>query len=284
MSPRLLLKLALLPIKRSWLLQVLLALSFAQLLMGLWFAGSIQNEIQHTEKYAKEARFMTVQMKDETTSADAVRSALEGTDAVLEDLKTEDVLKKMETEEPDIIQTVRSIGNEGLQLMPRLLVVRGVFPDEAIEKIKLLTEVYKVEVSPVQHARLLSFYHHLTFEMKIAILLILFLVLVQLLVFHRIQRRDLQEVHRNLIAWGVSGTTAKIPAFASLVVLATGALVVSLLEWTIFRQWIWKDNAFLGVLSFYRELSLPSLLCFLVFLSILFVGVILSFSGSAAEE
>ena len=284
MSLRLLLKLAFLPIRRSWLLQGLVALSFAQLLVALWFTGAIKSEIELTQKYAKQARFMTIQLKDDLTSVEPIRLAVGDSEAVVEELKTDEVMKRMEAEESEIIQMVRSIGNEGLQLMPRLLVVRGVFSNEAIEKIKLMTEVYKVEVSPVHHARLLSFYQHLSMEMKIAIFIILFLLLVQLLVFHRIQSRDLREVHQNLLAWGVGGLSSKVPAFASLMFLAMGAVLVSFFEWNGFKKWIWKENAFLGELSFYHELTLPYFWCAMVILALIAVGLLLSFSGSTHEE
>ena len=96
MSPRLLFKLALLPLMRSWVLLGLMILSFAQLMLGLWFCGSIQKELNHTRHYANSAKFVTVQIKDEAVSLDPIKEALSGEDVSFEELKTEDTLKKME--------------------------------------------------------------------------------------------------------------------------------------------------------------------------------------------
>jgi hypothetical protein len=284
MNLRLLLKLAILPVKRSIFLQGLMVLSFAQILLALWFCGSVQKEIAHTARYAHEARYLSVQLKEETTSIEPIRDLFKDSDVSFEELTTETVLKKMETEEPEIVATVRSIGNEGLQLMPRLLIIRGVFPDDVLEKLKLMTEIYKVDVSPIHHARLLSFYEHLAVEIRFAVAVILFLILVQLMVFHRIQIRDLNEIYRNLSMWGAGAFKARFPGFGSLVVLTGGAYFVSLIEWACFKRGIWKNNAFLGELSFDQDLPLPFLLCVSVFVGIIFLSLVLSFSGRLSEE
>jgi hypothetical protein len=281
---RLLLKLAILPVKRSLFLQGLMVVSFAQILLALWFCGSVQKEIEHTARYAKEARYLSVQLKEETTSTEPILELFKDSDVSFEQLTTESVLKKMETEEPDIVATVRSIGNEGLQLMPRLLVIRGVFPDEVLDKLKLMTEIYKVDVSPIHHARLLSFYQHLGVEIRISVMVLLFLILVQLMVFHRIQIRDLNEIYRNLSMWGAGALKARLPGFGSLIVLTGGAFFISLLEWFSFKKWVWKNNAFLGELSFDQDLPLPFLLCGVVLIAILFISLVLSFSGRLSEE
>jgi hypothetical protein len=286
---RLLLKLATIPLRRSWMLLGLMSLSFAQVMLALWFSGGIQQEIHHTETYAKEARFVSIQLKQEATlpgsvTVEAIRDELKGADVGIEELTTEEVLAKMETEEPDIVQTVRSIGNEGLQLMPKLMLVRGILPDASLEKIKMMTDVYKVDATPVHHARLLSFYKHLSVELRIVILLILFLVAVQLLVFQRIQQRDLNEVLKNLVSWGVGGIQARIPGFFSLLVLSLISFVVSLAEWLIFQRFIWKNNAFLGELSLDRTLTMPYALIAVTFMAVIFMGMVLSFSGRSVEE
>ena len=284
MNFRLLFKLATIPLRRSWVLLGLMLLSFAQVMLALWFCGGIQNEITNTQSYARDAHFMTVQLKEETTSVEPIRELFKDYDVSFEELKTEDVLKKMEIEEPEIVQTVRSTGNEGLQLMPRMLLVRGAFPEELVEKIKMMTDVFKVDVSPVHHARLLSFYKHLAFELRIAVFLILFLVLVQLLVFERIQQRDLADGLRNLMAWGAGGMWARFPGFLSLVVLSGASFAISLVEWIVFQKWVWNRNAFLGELSLDRVINLPYGLCFFTFLGIMAAGIVLNFSGRNAEE
>ena len=275
---RLISKLAILPLKRSWGLLGLMVLSFAQVLLGLWACGSIQNEIKNTSFYAKEARFVTIQMKDATSSLDPIRESFQDYKVSFEELKTEDVLQKMEAEEPEIAQTVRSIGNEGLQLMPRLVSVRGVFPEAIIEKIKMMTEVYRVDMTPVHHARLMSFFDHLQVEIRIIVFLILFLILVQLLAFQRLQRRDLSEVNRNLAAWGVDGIQAKLPAFFSLLFLSGLSFVISMVEWFGFQKWVWKYNAFLGELSLNRSLAFPINWFFMALIIISSIGILLSFS------
>lgn len=284
MNLRLLFKLALLPLIRSWFLLGLMMISFAQLMLALWFCGSIQKELSHTQEYANTAKFMTVQMKEDGVGLDPVKELLQGPDVNVEELKTEDVLKKMEEEEPEVVQTVRAIGNEGLQLVPRMLTVRGNIPDETIEKIKLMTEVYRVDASPVHHSRLIRFYRHLSFEMNISILLITFLVLVQLLVFQRIQSRDSAQVMRDLLAWGVGAMQARVPGFLSILSLSGFSIILSIAEWFGFRKWIWKNNAFLGELSLEHTLSFPIILVAITFLVMIAVGLLLSFSGRTAEE
>ncbi len=282
---RLISKLAILPLKRSWGLLGLMVLSFAQVLLGLWFCGAIQNEIKNTRDYARDARFVTIQMKDVAASLDPIRELFQDYKVNFEELKTEEVLQKMEAEEPEIAQTVRSIGNEGLQLMPRLVTVRGMFPESIIEKIKMMTEVYRVDMSPVHHARLLNFFDHLHVELRLTVFMILFLILVQLLAFQRLQRRDLAEVNRNLAAWGVDGVQAKLPAFFSLLFLSGLSFLISGVEWFALQKWLWKYNAFLGELSLNRSLSFPVNWFFMGLVIISTIGIVLSFSvmGSQSE-
>jgi hypothetical protein len=284
MSPRLLIKLALLPLTRSWWVLGLMIVSFAQIMLALWFCGSVQKELNHTKKYANTAKFVTIQMKDENTSLDPIKDLLSGEDVSFEELKTEDTLKKMEDDEPEIVQSVRAIGTEGLQLAPKVLVVRGNVSDEALDKIRLMTEVYRVDATPVHHARLLRFYDHLSFELRISMLLILFLVVVQLLVFQRIQGKDSKEVMQNLLAWGLASLPAKIPGFASLLAVSLIAITLSIGEWFFFRNLIWKNNAFLGELSLEHSLSFPIAMVALTLLAIVFAAVILSFAGRPAED
>lgn len=284
MSLRLLFKLALLPLLRSWFLLGLMIISFAQLMLALWFCGSLQKELNHTRNYANSAKFVTVQIKDEAVSLERVKDALMGEDVSFEELKMEDTLKKMEEEEPEIVQSVRAIGKEGLQLVPRVLLVRGNVSDEAIEKVKLMTEVSRVDATPVHHQRLLRFYEHLGFEVKIAISLILFLIVVELLVFQRIQDRDSKEVRNNLTAWGVSAMQARLPSFASLLTLSLFAVALSVAEWFSFQKLIWKNNAFLGELSLERTLSFPVAMVAITFLAIGAAAILLSFAGRNAEE
>ena len=283
---RLLSKLAVLPLRRSWGLLSLMVLSFAQVLLGLWFCGAIQNEIKNTRDYARDARFVTIQMKDATSSLDPIHELFQDQKVSFEELKTDEVLQKMEAEEPEIAQTVRSIGNEGLQLMPRLVTVRGIFPEAIVEKIKMMTEVYRVDMSPVHHARLLNFFEHLHIELKLTVFLILFLIFVQLLAFQRLQRRDLSEVNQNLSAWGVDGFQAKLPAFFSLLFLSASAFLISGVEWVVFQKWIWKYNAFLGELSLNRSLSFPINWFFLGLMIVSISGIVLSFSvmGNRSES
>jgi len=281
---RLIGKLAVLPLKRSWGLLGLMVLSFAQVLLSLWFCGAVQNEVGATTDYADKARFVTVQMKDSKSSIEPIRELFDDYQVSFEELKTEDVLKAMETEEPEIAQTVRSIGNEGLQLMQRLISIRGVFPESLVDKIKLMTEVYRVDSTPVHHSRLKTFFQHLKIEIRIAVLLILFLIIVQLLAFQRLQRRDLSEVNRNLSAWGVDGFQAKLPAFFSLLFLSGLSFAISGLEWIGFQKWIWKYNAFLGELSLDRNIGFP-LNWFLMGLVVVSgLGIFLSFSIMGSRE
>ncbi len=284
MNLRLLFKLALLPLIRSWFLLGLMMVSFAQLMLALWFCGSIQKELSHTQNYANTAKFITIQMKDEAASIEPIQELLKGPEVNVEELKTEDVLKRMEEEEPEVVQTVRAIGNEGLQLVPRMLTARGNIAEDTIEKIKLMTDVYRVDASPVHHARLIRFYRHLSFEMNISILLITFLVLVQLLVFQRIQSRDSAQVMRDLLAWGVGAMQARVPGFLSILSLSGFSILLSIGEWFGFRKWIWKNNAFLGELSLEHTMSFPFLLVGLTFLVMIAVALLLSFSGRTAEE
>ena len=284
MNLRLLFKLALLPLVRSWFLLGLMVISFAQVMLAFWFCGSIQKEVTHTQTYASTARFITIQMKDENTSVEPITDLLKTEEVTVEELKTEAILKKMEEEEPDVIQTVRAIGNEGLQLVPKIITARGTISDDVLEKIKMMTEVYRVDSTPVHHARLIHFYDHLSFEMRIAMLLISFLVLVQLLVFQRIQGRDSSEVMKNLLAWGVGSMQARVPGFLSIISLSAFSLVFSIVEWFAFRKWIWKNNAFLGELSLDHSLSFPFALIFFTFVSIALIGLLLSFSGRTEEE
>lgn len=275
---RLISKLAILPLKRSWGLLGLMVMSFAQVLLGLWLTGAVQNEIRNTSDYARDARFVTIQMKDSNASVEPIRQLFKEYDVSFEELKTEEVLQKMDSEEPEIAQTVRAIGNEGLQLMPRLLAIRGMFPETIPDQIKLMTDVYRVDVSPVHHARLLKFFDQLHVELRIGLMMVLFLITVQLLAFQRLQRRDLTEVNRNLSAWGVDGFQAKFPSFLSLLFLSGFSFLVSIVEWFIFQKWIWKNNAFLGELSLDRNLTFPANWFFMGMVVIALISVILSFT------
>jgi hypothetical protein len=283
MSLRLLLKLSLLPLMRSWFMLGLMIVSFAQVMLALWFCGAIQKELNHTKQYANTAKFVSIQLKDESVSLDPIKDLLSGEDVSFEELKTEDTLKKMEEEEPEIVQSVRAIGNEGLNLVPKVLLVRGNISDEALDKVKLMTEVYRVDATPVHHARLLKFFDHLGFEIKISMVLILFLIVVQLLVFQRIQERDTKEVRQNLTAWGVNELMARLPSFASLLTMSLFAVVMSAGEWFLFRNLVWKNNAFLGELSLERSLSFPSGMVAITFFAIAASAIFLSFAGRSAE-
>jgi hypothetical protein len=284
LNMRLIGKLAILPLKRSWGLLGLMVLSFAQVLLSLWFCGAVQNEIGATAEYASKAHFVTVQMKDGSASIEPIRELFNEYDVSFEELKTEEVLKKMEAEEPEIAQTVRSIGNEGLQLMPRLISVRGVFPESVVDKIKLMTEVYRVDSTPVHHSRLKAFFQHLHVEIRIVVLLIMFLILVQLLAFQRLQRRDLSEVNRNLSAWGVDGFQAKLPAFFSLLFLSGMSFLISGIEWFGFQKWVWKYNTFLGELSLNRSLGFPFNWFLIGLVIVSAIGIFLSFSIMGSQE
>jgi len=281
LSPRLLFKLALLPLRRSWFLLGLMIISFAELMLALWFCGSLQRELSHTESYANAAKFVSIQLKEESgsSSLDSIKDLLQGADVTFEELKTEDTLKKMEDEEPEIVQSVRAIGNEGLQLVPRVLLARGMISSDTLEKIKLMPEVYRVDATPVHHARMLKFYSHLGFEIRIAMTLILFLLVVQLLVFQRIQERDTKEVMQNLIAWGLSSARSRLPSLISLLSLGFFALVISVVEWFLFRDLVWRQSAFLGELSLDHTLAFPFGRVVFTFIAIGVVSVFLTFSG-----
>ena len=288
MSLRLMLKLASLPLKRSWFLLGLMVISFAQLMLVLWFSASIYLEIQKTEHYSASAKFITLQIKDAALTAEQIREKLPRTadqSAIgVEELETEEVLKRMETEEPEIVRTVRSLGPEGIQLVPKVILIRGEVSDAIIEQLKLMTEVSKVEVSPIHHARLKSFYRHLAYELKIGFILFLFLVLVQLLVFQRVQQRDLNEVVQNLLAWGAGYGRAKLPGAMSLFLLSLISMLVSAVEWWIFNAKVWEGNAFLGELSLDRHLSFPVGPVVVMMGIILVMSIIISFAGRSSDE
>jgi hypothetical protein len=283
-SASLMMRLSLLPFRRSWVVIGLMVISLAQLMLGLWFCGSLQEEIRQTRLYADQAKLVTIQMKEGEGSTDSIRQALGENDVTFEEWKTEDVLTKMEQEEPELLQTVRSMGKEGLQLVPRLLVARGLISDGVIEKIKLMTEVSRVDASPVHHSRLLGFYGHLGVEIRIAVSLLLILVFVQFIVFERIQGRDAREVTTNLLAWGVPVWKARLPAFLSMVTLSLLAATLSVGEWLFFRKWIWRNNSFLGELSIDHSLAFPWLMVALTFAGVFALSLILVFSGRAIEE
>lgn len=288
MTPRLMWKLASLPLKRSWFLLGLMMVSFAQLMLVLWFAAAVYLEIQKTEHYSQTAKFVTLQVKDQSLTVEQIRDKLppasDKSPVVVEELTTEDVLKRMETEEPEVVQTVRSLGPEGLQLVPKVILIRGEVAETTLEELKMMTEISRVEVSPIHHARLKSFYRHLSFEMKIGFLLFLFLVLVQLLVFQRVQQRDLAEVVRNMLAWGAGYGRAKLPGAMSLFLLSLISIAISAVEWMIFNDRIWQGNAFLGELSLDRKLSFPFSSVGVMMLLILAMSLIISFAGRGAEE
>ena len=283
-SAGLMMRLSLLPFRRSWVVIGLMIISLAQLMLGLWFCGSLQEEIRQTRAYADQAKLVTIQMKEGEGSTDSIRQSLGESEVSFEEWKTEDVLTKMEQEEPELVQTVRSMGKDGLQLVPRLLVARGMISDGAIEKIKLMTEVARVDSSPVHHSRLLGFYGHLGVEIRIAVSLLLILIFVQFIVFERIQGRDAREVTSNLLAWGVPVWKARFPAFLSMVTLSLMAATLSVGEWLFFRKWIWKNNSFLGELSIDHSLAFPWFMIALTFAGVFALSFILVFSGRAVEE
>ncbi len=279
-------KLGVLPFKRSWMLQSLMIFAFSQVMIGVWFASSVQKEIDASLKYANAAKYITVQMKDAGASVEGIRSLLSQNQAdqaqnkvSLEVLDGEKVLDEMEAEEPQLIQTIRSIGNEGLSLMPKLVVIRGVVSDETVEQMKLMTDVYKVEASPVHHARLKSFYGHISKEIQIVFFLGLMLLFIQLLVFHRVQKRDLQEVSRNLLTWGYSDGAAKLPIFFALMIVTIASILISSLEWWIFETQIWRTSPFLGELSIDRRLSFPFMTFTSVVILALGMSVVLALSS-----
>lgn len=280
----LLMKLSWIPFRRSWMVLGLMTVSLAQLFLGVWLCGSLLGELSRTRQYAERARMITLQMKEEKSSLDPIREVLSGTDASIEEWTTEETLTKMEQEEPELVQTVRSIGSEGLQLFPRLVVVRGLVPDEAIEKLRMMTEIGRLDAGPVHHSRLLHFYSHLELEIRIAAVLMLILIFVQLVVFQRIQARDSSEVMGNLLAWGMSPLRSRVPAFFSMLSLSLTAALISTLEWVVFRKWIWRDNAFLGELSLDGSLSFPWTMVAATFVVLAVLSVILVFSGRTAEE
>jgi hypothetical protein len=278
------LRLSLLPFRRSWVVIGLMVISLAQLMLGLWFCGSLQEEIRQTRAYADRAKLVTIQMKEGEGSSDPIRQTLGDGEVSFEEWKTEDVLTKMEQEEPELVQTVRSMGKDGLQLVPRLLVARGLISEEAIEKIKLMTEVARVDASPVHHSRLLGFYGHLGVEIRIAVSLLLILIFVQFVVFERIQGRDAREVTSNLLAWGVPVWKARFPAFLSMVTLSLLAAMISVAEWLFFRTWIWKNNSFLGELSIDHALAFPWFMIAMTFAGVFALSFVLVFSGRTVEE
>lgn len=283
-SLRLTLKLALLPFRRSRILLGLMVVSLAQLMLGLWFCGSLSSEMARTRAYASRAKLLTVQFKDESPDFEKVKEELSGQGATIEEWKTEDVLSKMEKDEPEFVQIVRSVGAEGLQLLPRVAVVRGLVADETIEKIKTMTGVARVDESPVHHSRLLGFYQHLGMEIRIAVAVILLLIFVQMIAFQRIQGRDASEVIANLMAWGISASRARIPAFLTMLSLSVFAAALSVGEWWIFRKWVWKDNALLGELSMDHSLAFPVVWVAGSFAAVILLSATLVFSGRAAEE
>jgi hypothetical protein len=281
---QLLLKLALIPFRRGWGVLGLMVISLAQMFLALWFCALLQNEISHTRQFAEQAKLITIQLKDQVDALPRIKEALEGQDATIEEWSSDDVLAKMEQDEPELVQTVRSIGPEGGLLFPKLVVIRGVISPERLEKIKMMTEIARLDQSPVHHARLKGFYQHLGLEIKIAATLLLLLVLVQLVVFQRIQNRDAAEVVANLTAWGVSAIRARLPSFLSMITLSGFAAILSVLEWGIFRTFIWRDNAFLGELSLDHGLSFPWGSVGLTFLVVALMSLVLVYSGRAVEE
>jgi hypothetical protein len=281
---QLLLKLALIPFRRGWGVLGLMVISLAQMFLALWFCALLQNEISHTRQFAEQAKLITIQLKDQVDALPRIKEVLEGQDATIEEWNSDEVLAKMEQDEPELVQTVRSIGPEGGLLFPKLVVIRGVVSPERLEKLKMMTEIARLDQSPVHHARLKGFYQHLGLEIKIAATLLLLLVLVQLVVFQRIQNRDAAEVVANLTAWGVPAVRARLPSFLSMITLSGFAAVLSVLEWIVFRTFIWKDNAFLGELSLDHGLSFPWGSVALTFLVVALMSLVLVYSGRAIEE
>jgi hypothetical protein len=281
---QLLLKLALIPFRRGWGVLGLMVISLAQMFLALWFCALLQNEISHTRQFAEQAKLITIQLKDQVDALPRIKEVLEGQDATLEEWNSDEVLAKMEQDEPELVQTVRSVGPEGGLLFPKLVVIRGVVSPERLEKLKMMTEIARLDQSPVHHARLKGFYQHLGLEIKIAATLLLLLVLVQLVVFQRIQNRDASEVVANLTAWGVPAIRARLPSFLSMITLSGFAALLSVLEWGIFRTFIWKDNAFLGELSLDHGLSFPWGSVALTFLVVALMSLVLVYSGRAVEE
>ncbi len=284
MHLRLLLKLALIPFRRAWGVLGLMVISLAQMFLALWFCALLQNEISHTRQFAEQAKLITIQLKEQVDALPKIREILDGQDATIEEWDSEDVLKKMEQDEPELVQTVRSLGPEGGLLFPKMVVIRGVVLPERIEKLKMMTEISRLDQGPVHHARLTGFYKHLGIEIKIAAILLLLLVLVQLVVFQRIQNRDASEVVANLTAWGVPAIRARLPSFLSMITLSGIAALLSVLEWGIFRTFIWRDNAFLGELSLDHGLSFPWGSVAITFVVVTLMSLVLVYSGRAVEE
>ncbi|MBU6154908.1 MAG: hypothetical protein KGP28_11445 [Bdellovibrionales bacterium] len=284
MRLRLLLRLALIPFRRAWGVLGLMVVSLAQMFLALWFCALLQNEISHTRQFAEQAKLVTIQLKEQVDAMPAIGEVLEGQDVTIEEWSSEEVLSKMEQDEPELVQTVRSLGSEGGVLFPKMIIIRGVVAPERIEKLKLMTQIARLDQSPVHHSRLTGFYRHLGLEIKIAGALLLLLVLVQLVVFQRIQDRDASEVVSNLAAWGVPAILSRLPSFLSMVTLSAIAGFLAILEWVLFRAFIWKDNAFLGELSLDHGLAFPWGSVALTFFVVAVMSLILVFSGRSVEE
>lgn len=282
MKLRLMLKISFLPWIRSSTLQSLIAVSIAQLLLGAWLGGAIVQEIRRTKKFANDAKWITVQTKEDRSKE--IKEIIKDFSVSFEELSTDDVLNRMEPEEPEVVQTVKSMGAEGLQLIPKVVLLKGLLPDTEIEKIKILPGIARIDVSPVHHHRLQSFYQHLQLEMRIAVGMILFLMMVLLLSLQRIQVRDLKEVKENLLTWGASHLQSRLPLFFSLIGMTLIGGILSVAEWFSFKKWIWKSNPFLGELSIDRSLHFPVLAFFSVSIALFLFICILSFSGKQAEE
>jgi hypothetical protein len=281
---KLLVKLALIPFRRAWGVLGLMVVSLAQLFLALWFCALLQDEIARTREFAGQAKLLTIQLKDGEEALPRIKSLLEGREVSIEEWNSEEVLAKMEQDEPELVQTVRSLGAEGGLLFPRVVVVRGVVPAEVIEKLKTAGGVLRLDQSPVHHSRLSGFYRHIGVEIRIAAAILLLLVLVQLVVFQRIQNRDASEVVANLTAWGVSSSRARIPSFLSMITLTGVAGAISILEWGLFRSFFWRENAFLGELSLDRTLAFPWGSVLFTFFLIAIISMVLVFSGRTVEE
>jgi hypothetical protein len=63
-----------------------------------------------------------------------------------------------------------------------------------------------------------------------------------------------------------------------------GAFILSLIEWWVFRTWVWKDNSFLGELSVDGKLDFPLVLCLLTAAVIFLLSGALAFSRRPEEE
>jgi hypothetical protein len=121
-------------------------------------------------------------------------------------------------------------------------------------------------------------------EIWIAVAVILLLIFVQMVAFQRIQGRDASEVISNLMAWGVSASQARIPAFLTMISLSVLAAALSVGEWLIFRKWVWKNNALLGELSMDHSLAFPLVWVVASFVAVMVLSGVLVFSGRTAEE